>query len=171
MSAVLPVDAIDGIRLRPMRAEDQPFLRRLYGTVRDAELRVTGWDDAQKRAFLDMQFEAQTRGYRDSFPDARFDVVEVDGTAVGRMTVSREGATMRLVDVALLPEHCGRGTGGRLLRALQAEAAATGSTIVLHVENYNPALRLYVRLGFGVVDDNGLNLRMTWSPPEPAATG
>jgi predicted GNAT family acetyltransferase len=41
-----------------------------------------------------------------------------------------------------------RGLGTTLLRNLQSEAAAAGKPLRIHVERFNPALRLYERLGF-----------------------
>lgn len=42
----------------------------------------------------------------------------------------------------------GRGTGGRLLAQLIAEAAGRFSAIALNVHMRNPAARLYMRNGF-----------------------
>jgi ribosomal protein S18 acetylase RimI-like enzyme len=62
----------------------------------------------------------------------------------------------------LLPEYCNRGIGSTLLRQLQSEAAAAGKPLRIHVERFNPALRLYERLGFRVIDDRGVYLFMEW---------
>jgi ribosomal protein S18 acetylase RimI-like enzyme len=69
-----------------------------------------------------------------------------------------------IVDIALLPEHRGGGTGTLLLRELQAEARAAGKALDIHVERYNPALRLYQRLGFKVKEDKGVYFLMEWRP-------
>jgi predicted GNAT family acetyltransferase len=61
-----------------------------------------------------------------------------------------------------LPEHCTRGIGTTLLHGLQSEAAAAGKPLRLHVERFNPALRLYERLGFRQIDDRGVYLFMEW---------
>ena len=34
----------------------------------------------------------------------------------------------------------------------------------IHVEHNNPAMRLYKRLGFRKIDDNGIYHLMEWSP-------
>jgi hypothetical protein len=65
----------------------------------------------------------------------------------GRST-SPAGPASRIVDIALLPQYCNRGIGTTLLRDLQSEAAAAGKPLRIHVERFNPALRLYQRLGF-----------------------
>jgi ribosomal protein S18 acetylase RimI-like enzyme len=116
------------------------------------------WDDAAKEAFLRMQFSAQDSYYREQMPDASYQVVLVDGEPVGRLYVDRREDELRIVDVALLPEHRGRGLGTTLLRELLAEADATGKRVTIHVERFNPALRLYDRLGFVQVMDEGVYL-------------
>jgi len=40
------------------------------------------------------------------------------------------------------------------------EAAHSQKPVTLHVEPYNPAVRLYQRLGFRVVEQRGVNLFM-----------
>jgi ribosomal protein S18 acetylase RimI-like enzyme len=66
------------------------------------------------------------------------------------------------MDITLLPEHRSQGIGTQLLRELQNEAAAAGKSLSIHVETFNPALHLYERLGFKVIEDKGLHLLMAW---------
>ena len=51
-----------------------------------------------------------------------------------------------------------------LLEEILAEAAATGRPVTIYVEHFNPARRLYDRLGFRHVDTNGVYHLMEWSP-------
>jgi ribosomal protein S18 acetylase RimI-like enzyme len=78
--------------------------------------------------------------------------------------VARWDREIRIMDIALLPEHRGSGIGSKLLRELQDEARAAGKTLSIHVERFNPALRLYERLGFQQVEDKGVYLLMSWGP-------
>jgi ribosomal protein S18 acetylase RimI-like enzyme len=64
--------------------------------------------------------------------------------------------------MALLPAFCGRGIGTTLLRDIQAEAAGRGVAAVLHVEHWNPARRLYDRLGFVETGRDEIYSRMEW---------
>ena len=99
------------------------------------------------------------------------DIIEQEGTPVGRLYVHRLHDEIRVIDIALLPEHRGRGLGGGLLRAVLEEAAAVGKSVYVSVERFNPAMRLYQRLGFVAITDEGVYRLMKWSPPtaeEPA---
>jgi GNAT superfamily N-acetyltransferase len=84
----------------------------------------------------------------------------VDGDPAGRLMVMRWHDEILIVDIALLPAHRSRGIGTRVLEAIIEEAADAGSKLTIHVERMNPALRLYQRLGFEPVGDEGLYLTM-----------
>ena len=116
------------------------------------------WDDAQKDAFLRSQFDAQDAWYRENYIGATLDVVVIDGGPAGRLYVHRGPSEIRIVDIALLPEHRGGGVGTSLLRDLIAEADEAGKSVTIHVERLNPALRLYERLGFSLAEDKGVYL-------------
>jgi GNAT superfamily N-acetyltransferase len=116
------------------------------------------WDDAQKDAFLRSQFDAQDAWYREHYAAASFDVILIDGEPAGRLYVLRRDAEIRVVDIALLPEHRGIGIGTTLLRDLLTEADAAGKSVTIHVERFNPGLRLYERLGFSIAEDRGVYL-------------
>jgi ribosomal protein S18 acetylase RimI-like enzyme len=136
----------------------------VYASTRAEELAVVPWDDAQKEAFLRSQFEAQDAWYREHYADASFDVILVDGQPAGRLYVLRRDAEIRIVDIALLPEYRGNGIGTTLLRDLLAEADAAGKRVTIHVERFNPALRLYERLGFCIAEDKGVYLFLERPP-------
>jgi hypothetical protein len=95
--------------LRTAEVGDTDFLYRVYASTRADEMASTGWSGTQQRDFLQSQFQAQDRHYRAHFPTARFDIVQVAGCDAGRLYVDRDEAHMRLLDIALLPEHSGRG--------------------------------------------------------------
>jgi ribosomal protein S18 acetylase RimI-like enzyme len=122
------------------------------------------WDDAQKEAFLRIQFEAQDAWWRENYAGASFDVILVHGEPAGRLYVHRGPSEIRIVDIALLPERRGNGTGTRLLEELLAEGDAGAKSVTIHVERMNPALRLYERLGFSVAEDKGIYLFLERPP-------
>jgi ribosomal protein S18 acetylase RimI-like enzyme len=130
----------------------------VYASTRAEELAAVPWEDATKEAFLRMQFSAQDVYYREQMPDASYQVVLVDGERAGRLYVDRREDEIRIVDIAFLPEHRGQGLGTTLLRALLTEADEAGKRVTIHVERFNPARRLYDRLGFVQVKEEGIYL-------------
>ncbi len=62
---------------------------------------------------------------------------------------------IRIIDIALLKECLGQEIGGQLLEGLFEEAGRIGVPVSIHVEANNPALHLYRRLGFRILNQNG----------------
>ena len=156
---------------RAASGDDTAFLLRVYADSRADELMLVPWSDAQKEAFLQQQFSAQDFHYRKYYPEAAFEMVLVDDVPVGRLYTARAEFTdeIRLMDIALLSAFRGRGIGTRLIRETMTEAASMGRGVRLHVEFNNPARRLYDRLGFRFVKEEGPYLMLEWLPP--AETG
>lgn len=161
-------ESVAGLILRPETEEDLEFLYHLYASTRADEMALLDWTEEEKEAFLRMQFSAQRGYYREHYRETRFDVIEREGEAIGRLAVARWPDDIRVVDIVLMPEHRGQGVGGGLMRALLDEAAAAGKSVSIHVEVYNPALRLYERLGFQAKgEDNGIYRLMEWRAETP----
>jgi ribosomal protein S18 acetylase RimI-like enzyme len=150
--------------LRPVSADDRDLLLRVYASTREDELRILGWSEEQRTAFVRQQFEAQDAYYREHYESAVFDVIEIDGEPAGRLYVARWEDEMRIIDIALLPEYRGRGIGTALLRERLDEAASEGRRLSIHVEVGNRARRLYERLGFVPIEEGGVYVLMEAAP-------
>jgi GNAT superfamily N-acetyltransferase len=145
-------------------AGDEDFLFSVYASTREQELAGVEWGASQTEAFLRQQFTAQHQWYTGQYDGASFHVVVVDGHRAGRLYVARWPEEIRIMDIALLPEYRGKGIGSALLADLTAEAAEAGKPLTIHVERFNPALRLYLRLGFTVAEDKGVYLLLARPP-------
>ncbi|MEI7607933.1 MAG: GNAT family N-acetyltransferase [Rhodospirillaceae bacterium] len=167
----LPAALVErGIRLRGERDADRPFLEGLYVASRWEELAGTGWPDEEKQAFLSSQFGYQHQHYTTHYYDTDFGVVECDGVPTGRLYLFRGKFDVRIVDIMLLPASRNAGLGSALLLAIQEEARSEGRTVSIHVEKFNPAQRLYQRLGFHPVSEEDVYRLMEWTPPTSATT-
>ena len=159
------------IHLRPIEDADLPFLRsglrehaRRGGAARPDGPR-TG-----RPTSCACSSRPSTRTTRPTTPTRASTSSSRATRPLGRLYVHRGETDIRIVDIALLPEHRGRGIGSHLLRAILDEAAKRGRTVSIHVERFNPALRLYERLGFAHVADTGVYYLMEWRPPADAGT-
>ncbi len=155
------------LRLRKAADADLALLERVYRSTRAEELALTSWDEAQRVAFVRMQFAAQRTHYLHHYPDSVESVIEArKGTAwraAGRLWRDDSTAAIHVLDIALLAKWRRQGLGGQLLRALLAEAAASGREVSIHVETGNPARSLYERLGFQPDGKpEGIYQRMVW---------
>lgn len=152
------------IDLLPVQPEETAFLYRVYASTREEELSPLGWDAERMDAFLRMQFDAQHRYYQEQFPDAAYQVIRVNDCPAGRLYVDRNLDEIRIIDIALLPEYRGQGIGTMLLKGLLEEARRANKPVRIHVDQSNPALRFYRRLGFSVIADRGIYALMEWPP-------
>ena len=158
-----------GYGLRPRTEADLPFLCDLYAHTREEELAPVPWPQEQKRAFLEDQFDKQHRHYLQHYPQAQWWIVTCEDRAVGRLYVAQTARDLRVMDVSLLAAHRNQGVGGALMRSLLAHADRLGISASLHVEPFNPALRLYQRLGFATVEDKGIYDLMRWDAESAAS--
>jgi len=155
-------DNVTAAYLRLEEPADAPFLLEVYASTRREELAATGWPAQMREAFLRMQFNAQRHGYRTAFPRAQFAIILSGGQAVGRIVIDRAEDGFLLVDIALLPEHRGRGLGTALVQNLLREAAAAGKPVRLSVLKGQRAFQFYQRLGFVKTGEDGLRDQMEW---------
>jgi ribosomal protein S18 acetylase RimI-like enzyme len=159
----------DVLALRPADATDAEFLNAVYASTRQEELAPVPWSAADKEAFLRQQFAAQDAYYRQHWPNTEFLVILDGGEPIGRLYVCESADQLIVMDIALLPEHRGRGIGTRLVEALLERAKAHAVPVTLHVEANNPAQRLYARLGFVDVGEEGVYRELEWSAPAETA--
>lgn len=152
------------ITFRPETDDDVEFMCRLYASTREEELQYLPWSAEQKDAFLRQQFIAQRTHYRGNYDEAEYLVILENGQPIGRLYLHRRPDDLRVMDIALLPEHRRRGIGRMLIAELIEEAGAAGQAVSIHVEMQNPAMSLYERLGFRQIESYGPYHLMKWSP-------
>lgn len=150
------------ITFRPIVPEDESFLLEVYRSTRADEMAVVPWNEAQKEAFLRMQFTAQHNHYRTNYPAAAYEIILSDDAGVGRLYVDRADEIISIIDITLLPGERNLGRGTSIIKDLMAEAAQTGKRLQIYVESFNPSLRLFERLGFSRIEDEGIYFLMEW---------
>jgi len=158
-----------GVALREESPADRDLLAALYASTREDELQQVPWDDAKKRAFLRDQFELQWDHYRRHYLRAEWLLIERDGVAIGRLYAETGRFEVRLMDIALQAEHRNHGIGTAIVASLLRYADGLRLPVTLHVEPFNPALRLYERLGFATLETRGIYLFMERPAPVVAS--
>jgi ribosomal protein S18 acetylase RimI-like enzyme len=158
-------DALAGVALRGSTPCDRAFLFTVYASTRRDELALTDWDEATKHAFLEQQFDAQDATYRARYPDGEFLIITRGLVSIGRLYLGWLPGEVRIVDITLLPEERAHGIGTKLIGDVMADAAARCCRVTLYVEAFNPAFRLYERLGFARIGEHGIYQLMEWRPP------
>jgi ribosomal protein S18 acetylase RimI-like enzyme len=142
-------------------------LRELYATTRS--------DAAALAELLELQFQAQRRDRETRFPGSAHELILLDGRPIGRLWVAWLPDECRLVDLAILPAHRGRGIGTRIAGEILAEADRKEVPVRLSADRGNgPALAFWARLGFAQVGGDAVYLafeRPVSRAPRPQASG
>lgn len=156
------------ISYRSIQTKDFPFLKAVYRSTREEELKKTPWNEEEKLKFIDFQFNAQHSHYSNAYKGAEFNIIEYNKIDIGRLYVWETEAQIRIMDIALLHDFTGKGIGTKILNDLIKKSEKSGKKLNIHVEYNNPALRLYERLDFKKTDDTGIYFFMERLPENMA---
>jgi len=150
--------------LRMAGAEDADFLVSVLFRADEGLLRQQGdWDE---EAFRQQSRQRTAQEVAGRVEDSTTYVIHVDGAAVGRLRLVRPGHEVYLAGIQILPQYQKQGIGTRVLGMVAAEAVGGQVPVTLHVGKRNPdARRLYERLGFRVVAEEGTRERMAMNSP------
>jgi len=88
---------------------------------------------------------------------------------VGRLYVARTNEKVEIMDITLLPQDRNMGIGCSLIKLLMDEALSS-RPLRIYVESFNPSLRLFERLGFKAVEEQGFQLLLEWVPNLPPSS-
>ena len=140
-----------GVTTRPATVSDEEFLwevqRRALGPYLWAQFGTT---PEQQREFFDRHFDL-----------GEHLVVERDGEPIGFLFSEHRGDSVYLGNLALMPEHQGRGIGAMLVGSVVRDAAQDGLPVTLQVLKSNQAARrFYERLGFVAAGETNSHVKM-----------
>lgn len=145
--------AFDGCALRPATHSDETWLFELHrAALREYVDATWGWDEPWQRAHFAQHY----------VPARNALIVRDVGTLtpIGRISLSRQWRKVYLRDIELIAGERNRGLGSAVINAVLGLARESRRPVELLVLNCNPARRLYARLGFTVIADDGARLRM-----------
>lgn len=144
---------------------EEAFLYLLFSSNKAPEMALMPLDARHKEFLLQVQFRSMSMTYRQSFPSARFEIIELDRWPIGRIVTDVREDCVYYVDFALLPQAQGVGIGTALMRALLEEPKRLGIPARLRALSYNfAALQLWRKLGFCKVADEPPYARLEWRP-------
>lgn len=143
-------------KLLPITSADESFLLQVYASSRAEELSFATWTEDVKEVFVKSQHINQNRHYFNIYPNGSFDIVEFDGERAGRFYKVELKDEIRIIDATLLPEFRNRGIGTRLITDVLTVARRKSKPVRIYLENYNSSRRLFSRLGFHLISEDGV---------------
>jgi ribosomal protein S18 acetylase RimI-like enzyme len=143
------------VTLRIASVDDADFLFQLHRIAMQTYVMQTWrvWDE-----------EWQLQHFQQYFDPFACQIIVLNGQDIGVISVGREGTSMFLSNIELLPAYQGRGIGTFLIKALLDEAHQKGVVLTLQVLKVNPARRLYERLGFAISGETATHYQMSAIP-------
>ncbi len=141
------------LKMLPVTSSDGDFLLSLYASTRVEELALVPWSDEQKQEFVKFQFDAQTRHYAERYPPDSFRIIEVDGKKIGRLYLCELPDELRIIDLTISPEFRGNGVGSSIIAEILANSV---KPVRIYLESFNRSARLFERLGFKPIRDEGI---------------
>ncbi|TKT69904.1 GNAT family N-acetyltransferase [Aquamicrobium sp. LC103] len=156
--------------LRPAEAPDAPFLREMFVGAREREL--GGLSPEIRDGMAEQQYRIHQKGLGAAYPDARHLIVLAASGAsgelekpVGVITLANRPGELWIVDMALHPAHRNAGLGTALLESLMEDCRRDCMTMRGSVTPYNPARRLYARLGIREIGTESRGyIALEWRP-------
>jgi GNAT superfamily N-acetyltransferase len=127
------------ISQRAATLEDIEWLEPFYESIMRpyyVELNLI-WDDTKFREYFDPQ---STK------------IIQADGLDIGMLQVRDRDDYIYLGDIQLDHKYRNQGIGTSLIKSVIRSAIAVNKPVRLRVLNGNPAKRLYLRLGFQVIE-------------------
>jgi len=155
---------LGNITFRIIHDSDVLFLKKIYADSRAWEFELTQWSDKDRDDFISRQFNLQDSYYKSTFIGAIHRIIQLDGIDIGRLIVNRHDDLMHIIDITISSLYQGRGIASDILKSLLNEAQGGKVPVQLSVEKGNPAINLYLRLGFQKTDISGHHITMKWKP-------
>ena len=151
------------LTLRPVRADDEPFLSRLFYLSQLETLKYANLNDWERDQLIALVFGGFRRDYAKIAAALDDRLVLLDQEPIGRMIIIQNGSEIRLADLVILSQYRNRGIGSALIGQLQTESIISKRPLRLRVVKHSPSVRLYRRLGFYLLEDAGVQWSLEWT--------
>ena len=158
------------IKLRPVSPEDEPFLYQLYKRSRVEEFAPAQLSETQFEWLMRMQYSARKGSYESNYPDARREIIVVDGVDAGQVWISQSESRVRVIDIAIAGDFQNQGIGTAVMTGIIREAKKAGAPVTCSVATNNPgSFRFHERLGFRIMSEDAMYIEMELSVKEKSA--
>lgn len=164
----------DRLSFREIEPEDAAFCLELFLASREREFAPLPEDIRSQLAMH--QYEIYRAGLRSSYPNAEQCMVSIssDGTAnqpAGFIFIADFADHLRIIDLAVHPRFRNRGIGSLVLQTLMQRCGRSGKIMRGAVTPYNPARRLYARLGISELSSEHGYIQLEWVPHQTERDG
>ncbi|MDR3010943.1 MAG: GNAT family N-acetyltransferase [Sphingobacterium sp.] len=90
-------------------------------------------------------------------------IIEYNRTSIGLLKIERKQDSIELIQIQIDPLYQGRGIGKKIFEQIINEANSEKRSITLQVLKVNKAQRLYIKLGFKIMEESHDSYLMKYS--------
>ena len=139
--------------LRPFEVRDAPAAYAIHRAAMGVYVvqQWGPWDEALQQRF-----------FEDRIKLGLMQIIDVDGGIAGIHEWELRADAVHVVNVEVAPWLQGQGIGTAILPDAQRLAAERGLPVKLQMLKFNPARRLYERLGFVATGEDESHVLMEW---------
>ncbi|MGI8473215.1 GNAT family N-acetyltransferase [Pectobacterium brasiliense] len=141
------------ITLRPATPEDEQFLFELRRATMDEHLHKAGVIADDSAHWQRIKYH-----YNDAY------IVLMGSERIGLFKRYKGANEWTIIQIQILPAYQGQGIAAWLLHTFLRQADEANVPVTLSVLNGNRAITLYQRVGFKIVDNDDIALKMKRSP-------
>ncbi|MBE7385568.1 MAG: GNAT family N-acetyltransferase [Leptolyngbya sp. SIO1E4] len=114
---------------------------------------IFGWNEAVQKQFFNDRFDAN-----------KLQWIVGNGLRVGVIAYQERDTGFYLESLEIYPAYQGKGYGSAAIQDIIQKAQRRSLPVELQVFKINPAIRLYRRLGFSVVNESDRHIQMRRMP-------
>lgn len=117
-------------------------------------------DDPALFSLTQMQFNAKLSQYRLNYPNHLVYFIYVAEALCGYLLLNKQGNRLTIIDIAIAPSYQGLGIGTWVIRQCEILYPESISVLELSVLKTNRARKLYAKLGFLLMSEDGVYQHM-----------
>lgn len=121
-------------------------------------LRKETMNEHLANAGFDLNEENHLKGIEYQFENAK--IILHNNRKIGLLKKSESEEYIKLIQIQISPEYQGQGIGKQVIKSIIYDAFKKDKAVHLSVLKDNPAKRLYLNLGFEIIDENSHSLIM-----------
>lgn len=151
------------VSLTPVQSGHKDFLLKLFKECRPDLSLIDNLNEKQKNDFMIKQFTIEQDQLSKMYPNAEFNIVMFNEEPIGRFYIYYDKEIDRIIEIGLLGGYRSKGIGGNIVRRVIEKAIEKKKTVSLQVAWFNQeAYRFYEKLGFKMVENNGIAYEMKY---------
>jgi ribosomal protein S18 acetylase RimI-like enzyme len=136
---------------------DESHYEFIYRVKKEANgeyiTRVWGWDEAKQREF-----------FAEDWQKLKPSVILYNNVPIGTICISNDNESLQIARFYILPEYQNQGIGSYLVKRLLEKADKQNLIAKLCVLKINPAISLYRRLGYEIINEDEIMYHMERKP-------